>query len=319
MFAPFGVLAQPLGAQAPSGWDPYLNPLQPLPSVKSLQINREKAELGGFLFHDLRLSRDDTISCATCHPLNQGGVDQEAVSTGVGGRQGGVNAPTVLNSGLNFRQFWDGRARDLFEQAAGPVHNPVEMDTNWREVAAKLQRDAEVKQRFDKLYADGVTGANIQDAIAAFEKTLLTPSPFDRFMRGDPNALNADQKHGYALFISLGCASCHQGRNIGGNAFQKFGVFGDYLKERGGPITQADLGRYNVTGRERDRGRFKIPSLRNVALTPPYFHDGSVATLNEAVRIMAQYQLGRRISDQEITFIVAFLSALSGELPEPRR
>jgi cytochrome c peroxidase len=192
------------------------------------------------------------------------------------------------------------------------------MGSNWDEVIVKLRADAHVRHEFRQIYPDGITAANIVDAIATFERVLLTQNaPFDRFLRGDQQAIDARTKAGYRRFQDLGCASCHQGVNIGGNMFQRFGVMVDYLGRPGRkqPATAADLGRFNVTGRDEDRNVFKVPSLRNVALTAPYFHDGSAATLDEAVAIMGRYQLGRDLTKEEIASLVAFLSSLTGERP----
>ncbi|MFO1349648.1 MAG: cytochrome-c peroxidase [Gammaproteobacteria bacterium] len=284
-------------------------PIQPLPQV---QLDAAKVELGKRLFHDSRLSKDNTLSCASCHSLDKGGTDQSRVSTGVGGAKGPINAPTVLNSGFNFRQFWDGRADTLEDQAAGPVHNPIEMASNWPEVIGKLGQDPHYPNDFAKLYPDGIQGKNIQDAIATFERSLTTPSRFDDYLNGDANAITAEEKQGYENFKKYGCIACHQGTNVGGNMYQYFGVMGDYFKDRGNE-TKADLGRYNVTGKEEDRHKFKVPSLRNIALTAPYFHDGSAQTLDDAVKIMVKYQLGRTVPEAERALIIKFLQSLTGK------
>jgi cytochrome c peroxidase len=290
-----------------------LLPLPPLPA-----LSPDKVALGKSLFLELRLSRDNSISCASCHDLNVAGSDSKRFSVGVAGAQGTVNAPSVFNASLNFVQFWDGRAGSLEEQAAGPVHNPIEMASNWDEVIAKLSGDERYRRVFQRLYPQGITAAAIVDAIATFERALLTSNaPFDRFLRGDAQAIDSQAQQGYRHFKEFGCASCHQGANIGGNLFQRFGVMGDYFADRASirPISAADLGRFNVTGQEDDRYVFKVPSLRNVALTAPYFHDGGVETLDEAVTIMARYQLGRELSKAEVQSIVAFLKTLTGERP----
>jgi cytochrome c peroxidase len=282
----------------------------------------DKVALGKALFQDVRLSKDDTIACASCHDLKKFGDDGRPASVGVGGAVGSVNAPSVFNASLNFVQFWDGRAATLEEQAAGPVHNPLEMASDWATVIAKLQADEAFSSSFRRAYLDGINAANLADAIATFERTLLTGnSPFDRFLRGDAQALDSKARLGYQRFRDLGCASCHQGANIGGNMFQRFGIMEDYLSSvaRRRPPTQADLGRFNVTGLEVDRQVFKVPSLRNVAETPPYFHDGSAATLEEAIAIMGRYQLGRNLSFEEIDSLAAFLKSLTGERPASLR
>lgn len=285
-------------------------PLLPLPPVPDLPA--DKVALGKRLFFDKRLSHDDTIACATCHRLDSGGSDRLPASVGVEGRKGGVNAPTVFNSSLNFVQFWDGRAASLEEQAAGPVHNPLEMASNWAEVIPKLSRDETYRQEFSRIYKQGMTGDTIVDAIATFERTLLTPnSRFDRFLRGDKDALDPLERSGYQRFLDYGCASCHQGAGVGGNMFQRFGVMGTYLKEDAG--RKSDLGRFNVSGLDRDRNVFKVPSLRNVEVTPPYFHDGSAQSLEDAVITMGRYQLGRELSDEDIKALTAFLKTMTGE------
>jgi cytochrome c peroxidase len=279
-----------------------------------IDLDNPKVHLGKLLFNDTRLSRDDSISCATCHDVANGGDDGRQVSVGIDQKVGERNSPTVLNAALNFAQFWDGRAATLDEQVAGPVRNPLEMDSDWPEILMKLGRDRELVRNFDKLYADGLTSTNITDAIVAYETALLTPnSPFDRFLLGDQSALSGEARQGYALFLDYGCTSCHQGQNIGGNMYQRFGIIGDYIDDRGN-LTDSDLGRFNVTNRPEDKYFFKVPSLRNVGKTAPYFHDGSADTLDKAVKVMATYQLGRPISDDQITKIVSFLNSLSSDV-----
>jgi cytochrome c peroxidase len=287
--------------------------LPPVPKLPDAKV-----ALGKSLFQDVRLSRDNSISCASCHDLTTFGHDRRRFSTGVDGAVGSVNAPTVFNASLNFVQFWDGRAASLAEQAAGPVHNPLEMATDWATVIGKLQADEAFQRSFLRTYPDGITGANLADAIATFERTLLTENaPFDRYLRGDQQAIDVRAKLGYRRFRELGCASCHQGANVGGNMFQRFGVMADYFGDRKPPrpAVAADLGRFNVTGQEVDRHVFKVPSLRNVAETAPYFHDGGVARLEDAVAIMGRYQLGRELSRDEIDDLVAFLKTLTGQRP----
>ncbi len=284
-------------------------PIKPLPEVS---YDPGKVALGKRLFHEPRLSRDNTIACASCHALDQGGVDRLRVSKGVGGAEGGMNAPTVFNSGLNFRQFWDGRAGSLEEQADGPVHAAPEMASSWPEAMTKLKQDPEYQRAFTALYPTGMTPQTMKDAIATYERSLVTPSRFDKYLRGEATAITAEEKQGYELFKSYGCIACHQGTNVGGNMFQYFGVMGNYFQDRGN-ITEADYGRYNVTKKEQDRFMFKVPSLRNVALTPPYFHDGAAKTLEEAVAVMAKYQLGRTMPEQDRSVIIQFLRSLTGE------
>lgn len=288
-------------------------PIQPIP--EKVDLAAAKVTLGGQLFQDKRLSHDDTLSCAGCHGLDKGGTDRLAHSIGIGGALGGINAPTVFNSGLNYKQFWDGRAGSLEDQVNGPTHNPKEMGSNWDEIMGKLRKDSHYQAAFAALYPDGLHPRNVRDAISVFERSLITPdSRFDRYLRGDEAALTANEKQGYLHFKADGCVSCHQGVNIGGNMFQKFGVMGDYFAARGHE-TDADLGRYAVTGQENDRHVFRVPSLRNVSLTAPYFHDGSATTLPQAVEVMAQYQLGRPLEPKELVQIVEFLNSTTGTPP----
>jgi cytochrome c peroxidase len=286
-------------------------PITPLP--RSIAVDARKVDLGRRLFADPRLSADGTISCATCHDLNTGGVDRRVHSRGIGGQQGTINAPTVFNTAFNFRQFWDGRAETLDDQVNGPLLNPVEMGSTWTHVIAMLSADPDYRAAFAAIYPDGIVAANVRDAISSFEHSLITPdSRFDRYLRGERGALSAKEMAGYRLFKQIGCTSCHQGINVGGNMYQKLGIMADYFAARGN-VKPTDLGLYNLTKRPRDLHFFKVPSLRNVALTPPYLHDGSVATLADAVRVMGRYQLGTELDDADVDKIVAFLDTLTGE------
>jgi cytochrome c peroxidase len=289
-------------------------PLEPLPAATA--EDPRTVALGRRLFHDKRLSSDGTISCASCHDLANGGDDGRARSLGVGGKEGGVNAPTVLNAALNFALFWNGRAQSLEEQAGGPITNPLEMNAAWPAIVSKLGREPAYAAAFKESFPDGVTAENVKRAIATYERTLITRgAAFDKWLAGDAGALSADQKAGYELFKSAGCVACHQGRNVGGNMFQRFGILGDYFKDRG-HVTEADFGRFGVTKNESDRFVFRVPSLRNVEKTAPYFHDGSAATLDRAVQVMAKYQLGRALTEEQVAQIVAFLKSLTGPLPD---
>ncbi len=285
---------------------------QPLPD--KLALNAQKVALGRALFDEKQLSANDTVACSNCHVLRAGGADNLVHSIGINGGQGGINAPTVLNSGFNFVQFWDGRAATLEDQIDGPVTNAKEMGATWDQVLEKLKRSERYRAAFARSYPDGITAANIKDAIATFERALVTPnSRFDRHLRGDASALSEQERRGYELFQNEGCVACHQGINLGGNMYERMGLMGDYFGDRGNP-TEADQGRFNVTGKEADRHYFRVPGLRNVAMTAPYFHDGSAPGLDQAVRIMARYQLGHELSGQEVDDIVAFLNSLTGEL-----
>jgi cytochrome c peroxidase len=296
---------QPVSAQS-------REPLEPLPEVPVLDA--KVVALGRRLFHDGRLSADGKVSCSGCHDLAKGGMDSRPHSFGIAGKEGVVNAPTVYNAALNFVLFWDGRAATLEEQIGGPITNPLEMGSSWERALGALKADPSYVAGFAAAFPDGLSEHNVRRAIADFERTLLTRgSPFDRFLGGDEHALSPEARAGYETFKSVGCIACHQGRNVGGNMFQRFGVLGDYFKDRG-HVSEADYGRYNVTHNEADRFVFRVPSLRNVERTAPYFHDGSAATLSQAVQVMARYQLGRKLLDDQVLSIIAFLKSLSGDL-----
>ncbi|HDS1151729.1 TPA: cytochrome-c peroxidase [Pluralibacter gergoviae] len=284
-------------------------PVQPIP--QSLPTDARKVALGFTLYHDPRLSGDSTISCAHCHALNAGGVDGRKTSIGVGGAIGPINAPTVFNAAFNVEQFWDGRAPDLQAQAGGPPLNPIEMASkSWDEIVGKLDKDPVLKANFVAVYPEGFTGDSITDAIAEFEKTLITPnSAFDKWLRGEESAMTAQQKHGYQLFKDNKCATCHGGIILGGRSFEPLGLKKDFDF---GQMTAADIGRMNVTKETRDKLRQKVPGLRNVALTAPYFHRGDVATLDEAVKKMLRYQVGTDLPQKDVDDIVAFLQSLNG-------
>ena len=283
-------------------------PLAPLPL--HVALDARKVALGERLFHDGRLSADGMVSCAHCHQLASGAADHLPRARGVEGKEGTINTPSVFNSGLNFRQFWDGRAATLEEQVDGPLQNPIEMASSWPKAIAALKDDTSYRSEFSAVYADGVTAANIRDAIATFERSLITPNArFDQFLRGNLAALNEAEQAGYRLFKQIGCTSCHQGINVGGNMYQKLGIMEDYFDGS----AKHDTGRFKITRREEDRYFRKVPSLRNVAVTAPYLHDASAATLEDAVRIMARYQLGKHLDSAEISNISAFLRTLTGE------
>jgi len=293
--------------------------VSPLPNPETLGLDANKVALGNKLFHDTRLSANDSISCASCHDLAKGGTDQSQFSTGINSNKGHINSPTVYNSVYNFKQFWDGRADDLIAQAAGPVHNPIEMGSNWDEVIKKLSADPEMIKLFEAAYATkDIDGDKIAEAIATFEKSLVTPSRFDKYLKGDSAALSSDEKKGYALFKQHNCTSCHAGAALGGQSFEKMGVARDYFVDRAGGVNgltklakaKEDNGRYNVTQRDSDRYKFKVPLLRKVASSYPYMHDGNVTSLEEAVRIMAEYQLGKKLNQEDIRLIAKFLRAL---------
>ncbi len=280
--------------------------IEPIPL--EIKVDREKAILGKELFFDTTLSKDNGVSCATCHLIEEGGDDNMRFSFGFDGRIGKRNAPTIYNVVFNFRQFWDGRAKNLEKQALEPIEDPNEMANSFEELIPFLKKTP-YKDKFKKIYKDGITKMNIANAIAEYEKTLITPNaPFDKYLRGDKKAISEKAKEGYQIFKTKGCILCHQGINIGGNMFSKIGIFAD--------INKSDLGRYYITHRERDKGYFKVPSLRNITETAPYFHDGSIEELREAILIMANYQLGRKITKDEVDKILEFLKSLSGDIPK---
>ena len=285
------------------------------PVELATDVDAAKAALGFALFHDPRLSVDNTVSCATCHALETAGVDNHQYSHGVNDQLGGVNAPTVYNAVYNFVQFWDGRAKTLADQAAGPPLNPVEMASeSFDQIIAKLAADKDFAKAFKAVYPDGLTEANITDAIEEFERTLITPNArFDKWLRGDDSALAADELAGYELFKKYDCATCHVGPNLGGQSYELMGLRRHYFADRGLELTNEDNGRYKETQIERDRHRFKVPGLRNVEHTWPYYHDGTRETLEDAVRDMGIYQSGVELTSAEVDQITAFLKTLTGE------
>ena len=286
-------------------------PIQPIPL--HIDLDEKKVTLGEKLFRDVRLSSDKKVACISCHGFDTGGVDRMTRSRGVKGQLNLVNTPTVFNSGFNFKLDWDGKHENLFMNVDGPLLSPIIMGGKWEEIIPMLRSSPDYVKAFAKAYADGITKDNVRDAIATFEESLYTPnSRFDQFLRGNSNALTQEEKEGYNLFKEYGCVSCHQGINVGGNMFQKFGVLGDYFADRG-KVIKADLGRFNVTGQEKDRYVFRVPSLRNVELTSPYFHDGTTETLEQAVNVMVKYQLGRSLKSEQINLIIQFLKTLTGE------
>jgi len=281
-----------------------------IPIPEFIKYDKSKALLGQKLFFDPGLSKDGTISCASCHTLPGSGADATPFSYGINGLEGDMNSPTVLNARFNLAQFWDGRAKDLEDQVRGPIMNPVEMDNTLSAVVAYVKADKNYKKTFNSLYPEGVNEKNIFNAIAEFEKALYTPdSAFDRYLKGDKAALNAQELRGYELFQSRGCISCHNGVNIGGNMYQKLGIMKDYKD------TKYQLGRYNVTKDEDDKYYYKVPTLRNIALSAPYLHDGSGKNLQETIRIMMEYQLGITVDKEEVLSLEAFLKTLTGQTP----
>lgn len=294
--------------------------IRPIPD--KVDYDPAKAELGKALYSDTRLSADGTVSCATCHAIETAGVDNKRYSEGIGGQLGGVNAPTTFNAVFNFVQFWDGRAATLAEQAGGPPLNPVEMGSkDFDEIAARIAQDKEFTKSFTAVYPEGLSEQTITDAIAEYEKTLLTPDcAFDRYLKGDRDAMTAEQVEGFEIFKEYNCATCHAGVNMGGLTYELMGQRTNYFEDREltlkSGLTDGDNGRWAQTGDERDRFRFKTPSLRNVALTAPYYHDGSVETLEEAVAKMSRFQVGREMPQDKVAKVKAFLDAQNGVLTE---
>ena len=294
----------------------YANePIQALPD--GIEVDSAKVDLGRRLYDDKRISLDSTVSCATCHILDKGGVSDPShrTSEGINGQFGGVNAPTVYNAYFNIQQFWNGRAADLAAQAAGPPANPVEMgDQTWEQICARLSQDAALVAEFEQLYpGQGLTEATVTNAIAEFEKTLITPNgAFDRYLKGDENAISEMAEDGYEEFLEHGCAACHVGVIAGGQSFEYLGIFEDYFATRDASIqyNADDDGLKGFTGNDADLHKFKVPTLRNVVLTAPYFHDGSIATLEEAIRAMCRYELGKPITEEEVREITEFLKTL---------
>lgn len=298
--------------------------IEPLPNTVEelfedyLEMDYEPAKisLGQALFHDTRLSTDNTISCASCHDLRYGGIDRAVTATGVRGQVGPINTPTVFNAVFNVHQFWDGRAADLEAQADGPPNAGGEMASNWVEITGKLEQDGNIMSMLhaafpDADFSEGIESKYWLQAIAEFEKTLITPNaPFDQYMLGDEDAISEGAKEGYQIFKDLNCVECHNGIAVGGKSMQRLGRDRPYFNDH---TAAANLGRFNVTGDEADRNVFKVGTLRNVAVTGPWLHDGSQESLNSTVRVMAEYQLGVTLTDGQAERLVLFLESLTGE------
>ncbi|RLA70475.1 MAG: cytochrome B6 [Epsilonproteobacteria bacterium] len=283
--------------------------IRPLPQQLD-DINIAKATLGKKLFSDTILSEDKTISCHSCHNFNYGGADPRKVSLGINMNAGNIQSPTVYNARYNFKQFWNGRANTLLDQADGPVHNPMEMGMDATVIEARLNKDIAYKRAFKAVYGSSkILYAQVLDAIVEFEMALVTPNAkFDRFLRGEIS-LSEQEMNGYIAFKKRGCITCHNGINIGSNAFQKMGLFHPYDFN----VSYPD--RYSVTHKEYDKNVFKVPTLRNIVLTAPYFHDASAKTLEEAIKTMAHHNLGVRMKQKDIDTIILFLKTLTGERP----
>lgn len=292
--------------------------LDPVAENLNNPITDAKVILGQALFFDKRLSKEQNISCNSCHNLNTYGVDNMKTSPGDDGTLGDRNSPTVLNAAFHIAQFWDGRAHDVEEQAGGPVLNPVEMAMpNEKIVVERLTKVSGYKEMFAKAFPDEkdpINYSNMTKAIGAFERKLITPSKFDNFLNGDLQALSEEEKSGLQTFMDKGCITCHSGPLLGGTMFQKFGLFGNYWE-----YTQSktvDEGKFKVSGVESDKYVFKVPSLRNIEKTYPYFHDGSINDLHESISVMGKTQLNQDINSEDLDKIAVFLKALTGEVPE---
>lgn len=281
-----------------------------VPLPENVAYDPAKAALGKALFSDTILSRDETVACVSCHSFEHGGADPRPVSFGIKGRKGNIQSPTVYNARFNFKQFWNGRAESLTEQADGPIHNPSEMAIDHDSVVTRLNRSPHYPAQFERIYGPGpITYAKVIDAIVEFEMALVTPdSKFDRYLRHEVT-LSPLEAEGYRRFKEYGCTTCHNGINIGGNSFQKMGLFVPYHFDAKVPD------RYAVTKKEKYKNVYKVPTLRNIALTAPYFHDASSPTLEDAVKKMSHYNLGNEMRDEDVNAIVAFLKTLTGEPP----
>jgi cytochrome c peroxidase len=314
-----GGAAPEAAVQPPAGPDPAALQAQAKAVFGTLPLevpnpdnpfSEEKIKLGRMLYFDARLSKNHDVSCNSCHQLDRYGVDGEPTSPGHKGQRGERNSPTVYNAALHIDQFWDGRAADVEEQAKGPVLNPVEMAMPSEEqVIVVLRSIPEYRKLFRTAFPDGedaLTYDNMGRAIGAYERKLMTPSSFDAFLAGDVSALTKPQLVGLQTFIETGCITCHQGPALGGGMYRKLGLVKPYGSE--------DPGRFAVTGDEADRNVFKVPSLRNVVQTAPYFHDGSIGTLDEAIRVMAEHQLGVELAPEQVASIRAFLATLTGKI-----
>lgn len=317
--APTAAATTPAAAPAPDGAPKFDEEMliffKPLPSRMDTDANPatpEKIALGRMLYYDTRLSKNHDLSCNSCHPLDRYGVDGEKTSPGHKGQRGARNSPTVYNAGLYLAQFWDGRAPDLEEQAKGPILNPVEMAMpSEAHVVRVLESIPGYVEAFRKAFPGEkkpITYHNMAKAIAAFERGLVTPSRFDKFLAGDRSALTPEELEGLAQFATLGCPTCHNGPSVGGTSFQRIGLVVPY-------DDLTDLGRYEVTKQPGDKNVFKVPSLRNVTRTAPYFHNGRFDALEDVVRAMARHQLGKQLTDVEVKRVITFLKTLEGDLP----
>ena len=283
-------------------------PISPIPLESG--VNRDKAKLGKELFFDTLLSKDNSVACVNCHDVSQGGADSNVVSIGFNGKKGNIQSPTVFNARYNFKQFWNGRAKNLYEQVDGPINNPVEHNLDSKIVEQRVNNSKLYKKRFSDIYGiSKIKYTHIVDAIVEFEKGLITPNAkFDKYLRGEID-LSDNEKNGYKLFKQYGCITCHNGINIGSNSFQKMGTFIEYKSKNSYPDKES------ITNKQIHYNVFKVPTLRNINLTAPYFHDGSAKTLTEAIDAMAKHNLGVELSKKEKKNLIDFLNTLEGEKP----
>ena len=285
-------------------------PITPIPL--SINLPADKLALGERLFNDTKLAGKGRAACATCHVLEAGGDDGLRIADGLSSTAMPLNTPTLFNAAYNGHLGWFGSHASLRTQATADLAMRTHNTRPWPTIIKYLNTDNDYRQTFDKIYPDGITIDNVLDTLTTFERSLITPdSPFDRWLRGDDDALDPSALKGYRRFQELGCISCHQGINIGGNLFQPIGIFDDFFANKK-PLTQADQGRFSLTGRERDKHVFRVPSLRNVAVTAPYFHDGRTDSLKEAIALVGRYQLDRELSAQDLNYLLAFLHSLTG-------
>jgi cytochrome c peroxidase len=304
------VVLEPQAASAVADPSPAEEPITPIPG--EIPGDPAKVRLGERLFRDAGLSRGQVVACASCHVLAEGGDDAQPRSPGSDGELLNYNTPTVFNAALSFRLNWRGNFRTLEQQIEAILLDRHLMNTTWQAVLSRLRADETYRQAFASIYRSEPAPAQVLDAIATFERSLITPdAPFDRRLRGARAAITPQEERGYQLFKDYGCVACHQGVNVGGNLFQRFGIFHDPFSSQ--PPRPADLGRFTITGASLDRFVFRVPSLRNVAVTAPYFHDGRAATLEQAIEEMGRSQLGRLLTTEEIGMIAGFLRTLTGE------
>ncbi|SMY16171.1 cytochrome c peroxidase [Photobacterium aquimaris] len=287
--------------------------IQPIHTV--FKTDPAKVAIGLSLYNNIHLSANNKYACSSCHSIHTGGTDNLPTSLGINNLDDPMNAPTVYDSAFNMSQFWNGRAADLAAQAAGPIFNPVEMGSkDWGNIIAKLKQDPQLVKLFDNSYKDGMTGANITNAIAEYEKTLITPnSRFDQYLEGNLSALSPEEVEGFKLFLKTGCQTCHVGQSMGGQSYEKMGVYNSFFGDIKGKHLEGDKGRYLVTHDKKDMHYFKVPNLRNIAITGPYFSGGRAATLSESVNAMAKYQCNTDFTPKETKAMVAYLKTLTGQ------